>query len=196
MHALSIAIKQPMKPGILPFRASAEEPRLEWEDSAVLAVTDFTREFPVTVEEERSIDDALNDMVRLGVRALVVTRNRGIAGLITSYDIQGERPMQFLQSSNYSRHEDIQVGHIMTPWEHLSSVDWRDLPNVTVGQLTAVFEHTQTTHLTVVESQPDGVPWIMRGLISRTRLARQLGAGNGPSPQRLADNRPGRFAAR
>jgi len=162
---------------------------LRWEDPAVLAVTDFTQECLVTVDEDRSIDDALTDMIRLGVRALVVVNDRGIAGMITSYDIQGERPMQFLLSSNYSRHEDIQVAHIMTPWEHLTTVGWQDLQTASVGQLTEVFEYTQATHLVVVESLLDELPAIMRGVISRTRLVRQLGVGIGQSHRRPSDNR-------
>src|ERR1700733_8446960 len=93
--------------GVLPRRSVSDGQFLDLNDPAILAVTDFTREHPATVDEERQIDDALADMVRLGVRALLVVREQRIIGLITSYDIQGERPLQFLQTSNYTRHQDI-----------------------------------------------------------------------------------------
>jgi CBS-domain-containing membrane protein len=51
-----------------------------------------------TVTEDRSIDDALRDMMLAGVRALLVVREDAVTGLVTSYDIQGERPLQFLRS--------------------------------------------------------------------------------------------------
>src|SRR5580658_5233514 len=101
--------------GVLPRRSVSDGQFLDPGDPAIHAITDFTREHPVTVDEERQIDAALEDMIRVGVRALLVVRDQRIVGLITSYDIQGERPLQFLQTSNYSRHQDIRVGHIMTP---------------------------------------------------------------------------------
>ncbi len=166
---------RPVMPGVLPSRSMGEEPLLVWEDPAILAVTDFARERPVTVDDERQIDDALSDMIHLGVRALIVVDERCIVGLITSYDIQGERPMQFLQSSNFSRHQDIRVGDIMTPWDRLTGVEWRSIQSVCVGDLWQLFEDTGLTHLIVTESPEGGSVSVVRGLISRTRLTRQLG---------------------
>src|SRR5487761_1913324 len=76
--------------GVLPQREATDEQALDDGDPAVLAITDFTREHPITVEEDRQIDAALEDMIRFGVRALLVVRERRIVGLLTSYDIQGE----------------------------------------------------------------------------------------------------------
>src|SRR3984957_4293297 len=109
---------------VLPRRSVSDGQFLDPSDPAIHAITDFTREHPVTVDEERQIDAALEDMIRLGVRALLVVREQRIVGLIPSYDIQGERPLQFLQTSNYTRHQEIRVGHIMTPWDKLLAVDW------------------------------------------------------------------------
>jgi CBS domain-containing protein len=41
----------------------------------------------VTVTEDRSIDDALRDMMLAGVRALLVVSEDAVTGLITSYDM-------------------------------------------------------------------------------------------------------------
>ncbi len=79
-------------------------------------------------------------MIRLGVRAMLVMRDQRIVGLITSYDIQGERPLQFLQNSNYSRHQDIRVGHIMTPWDKLLAVGWESIQSAHAGDLLDVLE--------------------------------------------------------
>jgi len=125
---------------VLPRRSVSDGQFLDPGDPAIHAVTDFTREHPVTVDEERQIDDALGDMIHLGVRAMLVMREQRIVGLITSYDIQGERPLQFLQSSNYSRHQDIRVGHIMTPWDRLLSVDWESLQAARAGDLLLALE--------------------------------------------------------
>ena len=68
--------------GMLPRRSVADGQRLSPSDPAVLAITDFTREQPATVDPDRQIDDALNDMVRLGVLCMappVVGGRRWIA---------------------------------------------------------------------------------------------------------------------
>ena len=59
----------------LPRRSALDGQPLAAHDPAVYAVTDFTRDYPMTVDAERQIDDALGDMIRLGVRALLVAQD-------------------------------------------------------------------------------------------------------------------------
>lgn len=158
----------------LPRRSIADGQFLDPGDPAMHAVTDFTREHPVTVDEDRQIDAALDDMIRLGVRALLVTRDQRIVGLISSYDIQGERPLQFLQSSTYSHHQEIRVGHIMTPWDRLRAVDWNALQSTCAGDLLQSMEEAELTHVLVIEARKRNSAPVVRGLVSRARLARQL----------------------
>ena len=66
---------------------TAGEARVALTDPAVHVVTDFVLEQPVTVPEERCINEALREMIRAGVRALLVVRDELVTGLITSYDI-------------------------------------------------------------------------------------------------------------
>src|ERR1700733_2283050 len=132
--------------GVLPRRSISDGQFLESDDPAIHAVTDFTLVHPATVDEERQIDDALADMVRLGVRALLVVRDQRIVGLVTSYDIQGERPLQFLQSSTYSHHRDIRVAHIMTPWQVLTAINWETLQTMRAGDLLQLLDHAGMTH--------------------------------------------------
>ncbi len=160
--------------GVLPRRYIADGQGLSSNDPAILAVTDFTREHPVTIDPERQIDDALDDMIRMGVRALLVDKDQRILGLITSYDIQGERPLQFLQSSTYSHHRDIRVAHIMTPWHALTAINWETLQTMRAGDLLQVLDHAGLTHIIVVEADRIGSSCVVRALVSRARLIRQL----------------------
>jgi CBS domain-containing protein len=160
--------------GVLPRRSVFDGQFLDPSDPAIHAITDFTREHPITVDEERQIDAALEDMIRFGVRAMLVVREQRIVGLITSYDIQGERPLQFLQTSNYSRHQDIRVGHIMTPWHKLPAVDWETVQTVRAGDLLHVLEEAAITHLLVIDPGKKNAAPIVRALVSRARLARQM----------------------
>lgn len=160
--------------GRLPRRSVPDGEFLSPDDPALLAVTDFTREHPVTVDAERQIDDALNDMIRVGVRALLVFHEQRIVGLITSYDIQGERPIQFLQASNYTHHRDIRVGHIMTPWHAMTAIRWDAIQSMRAGELLEVVEHAGVTHLLVLEASSGDATCVVRALVSRARLMRQI----------------------
>jgi signal-transduction protein with cAMP-binding, CBS, and nucleotidyltransferase domain len=143
-------------------------------DTAVRVVTDFTREPPMTVTEDRLIDDALRDMITAGVRALLVVRGDLVSGLITSSDIQGERPLQFLRTSSYMRHDEIEVRHIMTQWDRVPKLDWQSVRAARVYDVARAFKTICATHLVLVEQVENNGAFV-RGLLSRTRLERQLG---------------------
>lgn len=156
-------------------RQQSAERRVALTDSAVHVVTDFSWEPPVTIAEDRPIDEALREMMLAGVRALLVVQGKIVTGLITSYDIQGERPLQFLQTSNYTRHDEIEVGHIMTPWDLVPMLDWLVFGRTArVADIVKLFKRTHATHLVLVEYAEQGGTFV-RGLISRTQLERQLG---------------------
>jgi CBS domain-containing protein len=142
-------------------------------ESAARVMTDFARDLPVTVAAERSIDDALRDMIVAGVRALLVVRADSVVGLITSYDIQGERPLQFLAASGFSRHDEIAVDHIMTPWTEVQKLDMEWVSRARVTDVDRHFRRTLASHIAVTEHGDDGEE-VVRGLFSRTRIDRQL----------------------
>jgi CBS domain-containing protein len=172
--AMSLVSMRSVGEAMLPRRSVRDGQALQLNDPAIHAITDFTREYPVTVDAECQIDDALNDMIRLGVRALLVANQRRLVGLITSYDIQGEKPIQFLQSSNYNRHQDIRVADIMTPWDQLLAVDWGSIQSARAADLLRVFEESGLTHLLVIEVDRKNSTATVRALASRARLMRQL----------------------
>jgi CBS domain-containing protein len=137
-------------------------------------MTDFTREPPATVTEDRSIDDALEGMVFAGVHALLVVRGDLVSGLITSYDIQGDRPLILLMAPSYRRPDQIAVREIMTPWDQVPNLDWSLVNAARVFELARAFRRMRATHL-VVEQNLEYRGAFVRALISRRRLNRQLG---------------------
>jgi CBS domain-containing protein len=160
--------------GVLPTRRPAEYPQeLKSKDPALQAMTDFTCKYAITVAPEAQIDAALNDMVRLGVRSLLVVRADSVIGLITSYDIEGTRMARFAERSAATRREDIRVSDIMTEWEDLPTLDWHTVQTATIADLLEIFEGIGVMHLLVVESDECGAD-VVRGLISRSRIERQL----------------------
>jgi CBS domain-containing protein len=141
------------------------------DDSAYRALTDFNREYPITEPAGRSVDEALNDMNRLGVHALVVTKpqaegaDQQVVGLITSSDIQHLR--------SHPEKEKVRVEDVMTSWNDLPLVRYESLQEMTALELYRMFQGTGLTHLLVVEDHGSEAA-LARGLISRASLAMRL----------------------
>lgn len=160
--------------GSLPAEVPADQRPLALNDRAARAFSDFRARHPVTVDENSTIDEALAAMIQHGVRAVLAMHDNRITGLITSYDIQGETPLQFLQKSTYTRHEDIRVADIMTPWGQLSTIDYSAIAFLDVEDLLALFRsEAAPSHLLVVEAEAAS-PTVVRGIISRFWIERQL----------------------
>jgi hypothetical protein len=154
-------------------RAAAAEPRVALADRAYRVVTDFAWEQPLSIGEDRPIQEALLQMRLAGVHALLVAQSDLVTGLITTYDIQGERPRRFLQHSPHPRYFEIEVGHIMTPWNRVPTLDWEHVMRIRVINIVKFFKTRSATHAVIVEYGDQGSVFV-RGLISRLRLERQL----------------------
>ena len=176
-----LAFSNARSPAVIPQRATLALPSLSLGDPAMTAMTDFTQECPVTVSPDRHIDDALKDMMRAGVRSLLVLEEGRVLGLITSFDIQGERPILFLQSPQCAHypclHRDVTVADIMTGLDLLPRLEWQRVLCGCVGDLVETFLSSGNTHLLVVENGLAGET-VVRGLFSRSRLERQTAKPN------------------
>jgi CBS domain-containing protein len=152
---------------------------LQSDDSAFCALTDFRREYPITVQSNASIDDALGEMNRFGVHALLVTQdeagelNSQIVGLITAYDIERHRPHRSPNSHDLKPGKPTTVCDVMTPWNELSLVKYESLQALTAVDIYKMFQGTGLTHLLVVELDGDDSA-VLRGLLSRAALAKRL----------------------
>src|SRR5208283_2744598 len=152
---------------------------LQPDDCALFALTDFKRECPVTVEAGRSIDDALGDMNRLGVHALLVTRElcagieQQVVGLITCYHIERWHPQRYPREAASGARARIRVADVMTPWSELSLVSYETLRSLTAYDLHRMFQGTGLTHLLVIEDR-GAESAFARGLISRAALTIRL----------------------
>jgi CBS domain-containing protein len=159
--------------GVLPMRRPTQAAqKLRLNDPALSAMTDFTRQFAITVAADRRIDAALADMARVGVRAMLVVRSGGVIGLITSYDIEGPRAQRFTERASAPR-EDIRVRDIMTAWQDLHTLDWHTVQTAKILDLLEIFDGIGLMHLLVVETDDHGAE-VVRGLISRSRIERGL----------------------
>ena len=167
-------------PLLLDTPESGSEMRFEPSAPATSVMTEFSVHAALAVSSSRLIDEALSDMQQAGVRALFVTDGVGrMAGFITSYDIQGESPIRFLQGTDCLQsscaRSAIVVGDIMTRLHNLRVLDSHDVLRATVRDVAETFKTTGVTHLVVMEKHQGSGEMYVRGLFSRSRLERATG---------------------
>lgn len=168
-------------PPELPDRAYLTSPAIE-------VMTDFNHVRPRTTGPDTPIDEALDNMKRVGVRLLLVEDGeRNILGIVSSYDIQGERPIKLVQESRVSRSQ-IRVSDVMTPQAEIEALHMLSVRNAQVGHIVATLRALEQRHLLVVQSangngepaEEEALPSIgsgkqvVRGLFSSAQIGRQL----------------------
>ena len=151
---------------ILPERVGLENPALD-------VMTDFRRLTAFIATPGDTIQQAEERMIRRKVRLLFVMDSQDrVAGLITSTDIHGEKPMQVVQSRGIRR-DDVLVADVMTPVERLEAVDYDDIAHARVGHVLETLKARGRQHALVIEHTENGQ--MVRGLLSLSQLCKQLG---------------------
>ena len=142
-------------------------------DPAFKVMTDFAMVTPITVEPILSIDLALTKMKDSGVRLLLVTDVRdNISGVITSYDIQGEKPVKFSRQSGV-HHTRIRVENIMTPLEDMPAFDFGFVQQSLVRHVINTMKRLNRQHALVVEME--AARQNIRGMFSTTQISKMVG---------------------
>ena len=151
---------------VLPDRVGLDNPALD-------VMTDFRRLTAFIATPGDTIQQAEERMRRRKVRLLFVMDGHDrVAGLVTSTDIQGEKPMQVVQSRGIHR-DEVVVADIMTPVERLEAVDFDDIAHARVGHVLETLKARGRQHALVIE-HANGQQMV-RGLLSLSQLCKQLG---------------------
>jgi CBS-domain-containing membrane protein len=155
----------------LPHLQAADPARLE--DAAALVMTDFREVRAITTMPRVGMDQAYQRMIANGVRLLlVVDENNTIVGLITSWDVEGERPLQVMQSKGMRRAE-LQVVDVMTPAGGIDVLQLSDVIRARVGDIVATLQAMGRQHAMVVERDASSRTFV-RGLFSAAQISRQV----------------------
>lgn len=151
---------------ILPERVGLENPALD-------VMTDFRRLTAFIATPGDTIKQAEERMIRRKVRLLFVMDSLDrVAGLITSTDIHGEKPLKIVQSRGIRR-EEVLVADIMSPVDRLEAVDYDDIANARVGHVLETLKARGRQHALVIE-HTEGRQMV-RGMLSLSQLCKQLG---------------------
>jgi CBS domain-containing protein len=100
-----------------------------------------------------------------------------VRGNVTSYDIQGEKPLRYCQASlgqgaSLSR-ADVRIRDIMETLDAWQIVTFEEAQRATVANVIETFKASGRRHLVVVEEASSGP--IVRGLFSVTRFEADTG---------------------
>jgi CBS domain-containing protein len=151
---------------VLPERVKLDNPALD-------VMTDFRRMTAFIASPGDTLQQAEAQMIRRKVRLLfVMDAEDQVAGLVTSTDVYGEKPMQVVQSRSIHRYE-VLVSDIMTPVDRLEAIEFVDLTHASVGHVLETLKARGRQHALVVETT--GTQKLVRGLLSLSQLCKQLG---------------------
>ncbi len=153
------------------------------DDPALTVMTDLSQVTAYTTELTTPLSNALDTMIRRGVR-LLLTRDtdRQVVGLITSRDIEGEKPARILAKAG-GTWEDLLVADIMTLQPKLQVLRMEDVVNARVGDIIATLRQANRQHAMVVDADPETGKPAVRGIFSLSQIGLQLGLDIDPTQQ-------------
>lgn len=141
---------------------------------AMTVMTDFKFVHPMTISADVPIDTAQQKMKTAGVRLLLVTNDANeIIGLITAYDIMGEKPIRIVEETRVQRSQ-IRVSTIMTPREEVEVLNMLSVRNAEVGHIIETLRQLERQHILVVEVDSDGAQCVV-GMFSTSQISKLLG---------------------
>jgi len=154
--------------------------KAQWNDKSALAMTDFRNSPMISTHGQESIEETLQRMKMSGARFLfVLDEHEQLAGSITSYDIQGERPLRYLNSVGYApgtgAWRDVLVRDIMDPVRNWSVLEHLHVARLSIGDVAMLMSARYLRYLVVVEASPEGDVHRVRGLFSAARIQQLLG---------------------
>lgn len=149
--------------------------RVTLDSPALSVMTDLELVRAATVRPDETLLMAREHMIHQGVRLLFVVSDMPcVDGLITTTDLDGERPMQVIARRGV-RYDDLVVTDVMSPLATLDAVGMEYLRHATVAKVVATIRHLGRRHMLVVDHGQDGQTPVLRGVISQTQIERQLG---------------------
>lgn len=159
------------------------------DDPALAVMTDLSQVTAYTTELTTPLNKALENMIKRGVRLLLVRDADGhIVGLITSRDIEGEKPKRILAKAG-GAWTDLLVADIMTLKPKLDVLRMTEVQNAKVGDIIATLRQVNRQHAMVVDADPDSGKAAVRGIFSLSQIGLLLGLNIDPAqhPTTYAD---------
>ena len=148
--------------------------RVTAESPAINVMTDFTRMAAITMGPCGTLSAAEQRMIASGVRLLlVVDQLNQLLGVITLTDLQGSKPMKYIQEAGGTR-DDIFLRDIMTKIDQVEAIPISVVELSRVGDIIATMKHSNRQHALVSDINEEGNQ-VIRGIFSTKQISIQLG---------------------
>ena len=155
-------------------RPGAGRKQVTLDSPAIDVMTDLTQISAVVIDPNATMDLAHSYMMQRGVRMLLaMNADDSLAGIITSTDILGEKPVELARERRV-HHADILVADLMTPADRLDAFELRRVTSAQVGNIVTSLRAHRRHHALVVQEDAHGQVEV-RGIFSLSQIARQLG---------------------
>jgi predicted transcriptional regulator len=162
---------------IVPDRGYKE---LNLDDSAISVMNDHRIEKAPTSNLKTSLDAASKKMANEKSSLLLVENNDGqIVGLISSADISGEKPIQFINDTKKKR-DEIKIGHLMTSINDMPVLNIQDVLKAKIGDVLHTLNEIGSEYILVTTQEENETR--IRGIFSARNIARSLNIFFSPSP--------------
>ncbi len=149
-------------------------PSVTLDSPASEVMTDLRHVYAAVIKPQTSMETANSYMVQRGVRLLLVLNpDNSLAGLITSTDILGDKPLRFIQERRV-KHSEILVSDVMTPLDRLEAIPLSDVASAKVGHVIASLHDSGRQHTLVTTKDAQGHT-IICGIFSRSQIEKQTG---------------------
>ena len=158
--------------GISCEKPESEDARVTENDPAINVMTDFAEIMPVTIDANATLPGALEKMKAHSIRLLFVTNEqKAIIGVLTAYDIQSEKPIQYGSENNIAANE-IQTSMLMTPLERTPAFDFHFVKQAQVHHVIDTMKEVDRPHILVIENKDEQR---IRGVFSTSKISKLLG---------------------
>jgi CBS-domain-containing membrane protein len=169
-------------PVVLPGAPAARAVCVNPDAPASMVMTDFRSAPVVTTRCDTRIGTALDQMKHAGARfAFVIDRDQQLLGSVTSYDIQGEKPVQHMLAMGCTESSgawgDVLVENIMDPVANWRVLDHAQVVRMSVAEMSLLLAQSGQRYLVVVEPAIDARTRQIRGMFSTARVQALLGDG-------------------
>jgi CBS domain containing-hemolysin-like protein len=124
------------------------------DDPATDAIIDFQKSCPHVCQPSDHIEDVFARMKSLGLHIMLVVEDKTVAGVISSEDILGEKPMQIIQERRV-KHSDILVKAVMTKCKQVWSIDAEEIKFAKVGHLLTTLNNQKHHYALIVHSDAE-----------------------------------------
>lgn len=149
-------------------------PAVTVDSDATLVMTDLSQVPSATIHAEATLEEANHSMLVRGVRLLIVVdETQQIAGLVTTTDILGEKPVLVAQK-HQSRRGELRVADVMVPVDRVEALAIEDVRKASVGDIVATLKSDGRAHAIVIGQGQDKKQYLL-GIFSASQIARQLG---------------------